>query len=30
MARRRSKELDNSMEVIKKAIREEKRSRAQS
>ena len=27
---RRSKELDNSMEVIKKAIREEKRSRAQS
>ena len=28
--RRRSKELDNSMEVIKKAIREEKRSRAQS
>ena len=28
--RRRSKELDNSMEAIKKAIREEKRSRAQS
>ena len=28
--RRRSKELDNSMEVIKKAIRQEKRSRAQS
>jgi hypothetical protein len=28
--RRRNKELDNSMEVIKKAIREEKRSRAQS
>ena len=28
--RRRSKELDNSMEMIKKAIRQEKRSRAQS